>query len=97
MDDWASFWNKNGARLRYALIFCAIALAVCLVIGLGVHKSEGEGAKAPAVVNRIPIEGKSQRYFPFPLFSPCSLLLSSLPIIRKWFIMGGWVKGSKSV
>ena len=30
--------------------------------------------------------------FPFPIFFPCSFLPSSLPIIKKWFIMGGWVK-----
>ena len=61
MDDMreasASFWNRNAVKLRGALIFVAIALAVCLVIGLGVHKPEGKVVKAPAVVNRLPIEG----------------------------------------
>ena len=30
---------------------------------------------------------------PFPIFSPCSFLPSSLPSLKKFFIMGGCVKG----
>ena len=57
-DAGVTFWNRNAARLRGAIIFFAIALAVSLVIGLGVHKSNKVGKKAPALVNHLPVEGK---------------------------------------
>ena len=67
-DAGVTFCNRNVTRLRGALIFAAIALAVCLVIGLGVHKSKGMGKKAPPVVNSLPIEGK---FADSLLLAPC--------------------------
>ena len=52
-----NFCKRNENRLRGALIFFAIALAVCVVVGLGVHKSKEEERKVPAVVNHLPIAG----------------------------------------
>ena len=59
-DAGINFCKRNENRLRGALIFFAIALAVCVVVGLGVHKSKEEGRSrrsAPAVVNHLPIMG----------------------------------------
>ena len=52
-----NFCKRNENRLRGALVFLAIALAVCVVVGLGVRKSKEEGRTVPAVVNHLPIVG----------------------------------------
>ena len=56
-DAGINFCKRNENRLRGALIFFAIALAVCVVVGLGVHKSKEEGRTGPPVVNHLPIVG----------------------------------------
>ena len=40
---------------------------------------------------RNPLVSSTFEEFPFPISWPCCFLPSCLPIIKKWFIMGGWV------
>ena len=41
---------------------------------------------------KIPLVSSIFEEFPFPIFCLCCFLPSCLPIIKKFFIMGGWVK-----
>ena len=66
------------------LIFGAGSIKICFNMGGWVIKL--------FFFIKIPLVSSIFEEFPFPIFCLCCFLPSCLPIIKKFFIMGGWVK-----